>query len=135
MHPTIMRNIRILIILLGVLIPYLARLPGGFAWLVQYTAGGWGAFLLIQAFNAVAWGLLLGVSFIYRHEISLAVPAVLGFGFLAWAHYTLDLAADAQAALAFVFIPVYACLPIMIGALLGLVLDRYLPKKNESKPL
>jgi hypothetical protein len=89
-----MRNARILIILLGVLLPYLARLPGGLAWLAQYAAGGWGGFLLVQAFNVIAWGLLLGVSFIYRHLISLAVPAALGFGFLAWAHYTLDLAAE-----------------------------------------
>lgn len=78
------------------------------------------------AFNAVAWGALLGISFLYRRAISLLVPCAFGFGALAWAHATLDLRADAQSALALIFIPIYALLPIAVGGALGYVLDRRL---------
>ncbi|WP_394559292.1 hypothetical protein [Aquipseudomonas alcaligenes] len=46
-----------------------------------------------------------------------------GFLFLAWAHYQLDLAADAQAALGIVFFPIYALLPVLLGGVLGYLLE------------
>jgi hypothetical protein len=59
-------------------------------------------------------------------------PSLFGFGFLAWAHYSLDLAADAQAAIALVFIPIYALLPIGIGGAIGYVVDRRLRSRNAA---
>ncbi|OAM53034.1 hypothetical protein A7981_06325 [Methylovorus sp. MM2] len=128
-----MQKARIFIVLLGISLPYIARLPKGMVWLAQYTDGGLDSFLFIEAFNAIAWGILLGVSFFYRHSISLAIPTILGFGFLAWVHYTLDLAADAQSALAFIFIPIYACIPILIGGIFGYGLDKYLSSFRKIK--
>ncbi len=126
------RNARLAIVLIGILLPYAARLPGGIAWLQQYTDAGLNGFLFLSAFNAIAWGALLAISFLYRHALSMAVPAVLGFGFLAWAHCTLDLNSDAQAAVGLVFIPIYALLPIVVGGVAGYLLDRRLQRRAGS---
>ncbi|PPT95601.1 hypothetical protein [Xanthomonas arboricola] len=121
-----MRSARFVIVLVGVLLPYAARLPRGAQWLAQYTDTAIGGWLFFGAFNAIAWGALLGISFLYRRPISLLVPCAFGFGALAWAHATLDLRADAQSALALIFIPIYALLPIAVGGALGYLLDRRL---------
>ncbi|MFO3706717.1 hypothetical protein ACI6Q5_17475 [Xanthomonas codiaei] len=119
-------NARVLLVLIGLVLPYAARLPGGMDWLGQYTDTGVGGWLLLGGFNAIAWGALLGISFLYRRPIALLVPCLIGFGALAWAHASLDLRADAQSALALIFIPIYALLPIAIGGVLGYLLDRRL---------
>ncbi|KEZ98708.1 membrane protein [Xanthomonas vasicola pv. vasculorum NCPPB 895] len=115
---------RFLLVLTGVVLPYAARLPFGLEWLQQYTDTGAGGWLLLVAFNAIAWGALLGISFLYRRPIALLVPCLIGFGALAWAHATLDLHADAQSALALIFIPIYALLPNAVGGALGYLLDQ-----------
>ena len=119
-----MRKARIIVVLVGLLLPYAARLPRGAEWLYQYTDTGLGGWLLFGALNAIAWGAILAVSFLYRRPVSLLVPSLLGFGFLAWAHYSLDLAADAQAAIALIFIPICALAPILAGAAIGYFLER-----------
>ena len=119
-----MRGARVLVACVGITLPYIARLPSGIDWLKQYTDSGAGGWLLLGAFNAVAWVAILSASFAYQRTVSLLAPAILGFGFLAWAHSTLDLRADAQAAIALVFIPIYALLPIAMGAAIGYAVDR-----------
>lgn len=119
-----MRKARLIVMLVGILLPYAARLPHGIGWLAQYTDTGIGAWLFLGAFNAIAWGAIIAVSLLYKRPSSLWAPALLGFGFLAFAHYSLDLAADAQAAVALVFIPIYALVPIAIGAIVGYFMDR-----------
>jgi uncharacterized membrane protein len=119
-----MRMARIIVFLVGLLLPYAARLPRGSEWLDQYTDIGLWGWLFFGAFNASAWGSVLAVSLLYRRPASLLAPSLLGFGFLAWAHYSLDLAADAQAAIALIFIPVFALVPIFVGAAIGYFLDR-----------
>ncbi|MBV6855174.1 hypothetical protein KWH45_17335 [Xanthomonas campestris pv. mirabilis] len=121
---------RFLLVIAGVVLPYAARLPFGLGWLRQYTDVGLGGWLLLGGFNAIAWGALLGISFLYRRPIALLVPCLLGFGVLAWAHATLDLRADAQSALSLIFIPIYALLPITLGGVLGYVLDRKLRRSG-----
>lgn len=119
-----MLKARVAMVLLGILLPYLARLPGGADWLAQYTNTGLAGALFLSALNAVAWGSLLAISFLYRLPRSLVVAALPGFAFLAWAHYSLDLSADAQSALGIVMFPIYALLPILAGGALGYLLDR-----------
>ncbi|MEB2185436.1 hypothetical protein VDS18_05890 [Xanthomonas campestris pv. campestris] len=121
-----MRTARLLVVLVGVLLPYAARLPAGMSWLRQYSETSLGGWLFFGAFNAIAWGALLAISFAYRRPVALLLPCIFGFGPLAWAHNTLDLRADAQSAVALVFIPIYALLPIAIGGVLGYLLDRRL---------
>lgn len=121
---------RLMVILLGMALPYLARLPGDLDWLGQYTDTSVGGWIFLGAFNAIAWGSILGISLLYRCPQSLLLPSVLGFGYLAWAHYSLDLAADAQAALGIIFIPIYALLPILVGGAAGYALDRRLRQRH-----
>ncbi|UXA51375.1 hypothetical protein M0D46_07730 [Xanthomonas prunicola] len=127
-----MRNSRFILVLVGVLLPYAARLPRGVEWLAQYTGTAIGGWLFFAALNAIAWGALLGISFLYRRPVSLGIPCALGFGALAWAHNTLDLRSDAQAAIALVFIPIHALVPIAIGGLLGYVVDRRLRHRSVA---
>jgi len=121
-----MRNARFILVLVGVLLPYAARLPHGIEWLQQYTDESLGGWLFFAAFNAIAWGAILAISFMYRRPASLVAPCLLGFGFLTWAHTALDLRADAQAAIALIFIPIYALVPIAVGGAIGYIVDRRL---------
>lgn len=119
-----MLRARLLVAIAGILLPYLARLPRGLDFLRQYTDAGLEANLSLGAFNAVAWGALIAVSFLFRRPATLLIPCLPGFGFLAWGHFNLDLAADAQAGVALVFLPLYALAPIAVGAVLGYAWDR-----------
>jgi hypothetical protein len=130
----IMKTARILIALIGIALPYLARVPRGAHWLDQYIDGGLGSILFFQAFNVIAWGSLILVSFAYRRAISLLVPAIPTFGFEAWAHYSLDLTADAQASIALVMIPVFAVPLVAISGLLGYLFDRILRRPETAAP-
>ncbi|MEN0106513.1 MAG: hypothetical protein AAGC84_08820 [Pseudomonas sp.] len=120
-----MHNARLAVLIIGVLLPYLARLLKGIDGLLQYTSAGLGGLMLLCGFNAVAWGSVLAISFFYHRPLSLLAPALAGFAYIAWAHYQLDLAADAQSSIGIIFIPIYALLPIVVGGVVGYGLDRY----------
>ena len=115
-----------MVVIVGVLLPYLVRIPRGAEWVSQYTNAGIFGFIFFGAFNAVAWGSIIVVSFLYHRVSSLLIPVTLAFGFLGYEHYTLDLRADAQSAIALVFIPFYALIFVAVGGLLGFVYDRVL---------
>ena len=119
-----MGKARWIVLLVGVLLPYVVRLPRGLGWLQQYTHVEFAGWVLLNVANAVAWGAILIASLLYQRPASLLAPSLLGFGFLAYAHYGADLAADAQAGLALLFIPIYALVPITIGAIIGYIADR-----------
>lgn len=53
-----MRNARFILVLIGVLLPYAARLPHGLEWLQQYTNPGLGGWLFLAVFNAIALVLI-----------------------------------------------------------------------------
>lgn len=101
-----MRTFRIAIALVGIALPYAARIPRGAAW--------------------------LEISFMFRRRATLLIPCVAGFGFLAWARFILDLASDAQAAIALIFIPLYAVVPIAAGTAIGYVLDRRMRRRDAD---
>src|SRR4051812_17640044 len=94
-----MRNARIAIAVVGIILPYLARLPYGMDWLRQYSEVSIFGYLFFAAFNAVGWGGILAFSYVYKRPIYLIFPALFGFTFLALAHSWIDLSADAQSAL------------------------------------
>ncbi len=128
-----MRNARLAVALGGILLPYTARLlPGGGGGIAPYVEQGLPAILFLEAFNAVAWGSIVACSFLYRDPVALLGPALLGFGYVGWAHYALDLSADAQAGLGVVFIPLYALPLIAVGGALGYVLDRRWRKRDAE---
>lgn len=115
---------RIVAVLAGIMLPYAARVTRGEEWLMSYIELGWGGFAFIQFFNAFAWGSILLISLLYRRPAALWPPCLLAYGYLAWAHASLNLAADAQAAVALVFIPLYAIPLAAVGGLVGYGLNR-----------
>lgn len=125
-----MRKARLIIVVVGIVLPYLARVPRGSEWLGQYVDTGFGGWLFFSALNAIAWGFILALSFKYERPVSLLAPCILGFGFLAWAHGTLDLSANPNAAIALVIIPVYALVLIAVGGIFGYIVDRMLRRKK-----
>jgi hypothetical protein len=125
-----MRKARLIIVVVGVVLPYFSRVPRGSEWLGQYTDIGFGGWLFFGALNAIAWGCIIKLSFKYERPASLLAPCILGFGFLAWAHGTLDLSANPNAAISLVIIPVYALVPIAVGGIFGYIVDRMLRRKK-----
>lgn len=123
---------RFMLVVIGIFLPYLARLPRGSEWLGQYTDAGLGGWLLISGLNAIAWGAILAISFKYERLASLIAPCLLGFGYLAWSHGTLDLSTNPNAPIALVIIPVYALVPIGVGGVIGYVMDRILRRSEAS---
>jgi hypothetical protein len=119
-----MKTARVAVVVVGVLLPYLARLPRGREWLMQYLDAGLAAQFFLGGFNAVAWGAVLATTWLYHRPATVLFPAIPGFGLLAWAHWDLDLRADAQMGIALVFLPIYALVPAGIGALLGCLVER-----------
>lgn len=120
-----MRTARRWVVLIGVMLPFVVRIPGvathGEQWLTSYL--GCAAPLLLSAFNAICWGSILLGSYLYRHAWAILFPALSGFGYLAWQHARLDLSADAQASLALIFIPIYSLPFVLVGWLFGLAVD------------
>lgn len=124
------KQIRWVIVVLGIAMPYLARLPGiathGSSWLTSYFGNGLLAFLFFGAFNAICWGTALLATMGLRNPRSAWFPVIAALGSSAWMHSTIDLAADAQAAIALVFIP-FLTLPFTAtGWIIGYYYDRHL---------
>jgi hypothetical protein len=134
-----MKKMRIAIVVIGILLPYLVRIPRGYEWAAQYFSNDsfWDnvlATLFFGAFNAIAWGSILYVSFRYKYPVSVLFPAVFGFSFLGYCHYNLDLAAGSTAAIALASIPIYAAaFFISVGALLGYLCDKLLKRHDAAK--
>ena len=118
---------RVSIVLFGISLPYLARVPGSLTrgpdWLDSYLEMGVGGFVFFGSLNAFCWGAVLAFTLSYRHATTALFPAVLGFAFPACAHATLDLSSDAQAAIALIFIPIYSLPLVAAGGLIGLAVE------------
>ena len=125
LHTPVNRT-RIIIVVIGIILPYVLRMAPGAPPIEQYTDTTIHDILMFSAFNAIAWGSIVALSFLYRRPEPLLMPCAFGFGFLTWQRAALDLASDAQASIALIFIPVYALLPIALGGALGYMLDRRL---------
>lgn len=123
-----MRRNRWTVAILGILMPYLSRLPGisehGWPWLTGYFGDTLWAPLFFGAFNAVCWAPVIVGSGLYKRPSTIWYPAVGALASSAVMHSTVDLAADAQAALALVVIP-FLTLPFSAtGWIIGYMVER-----------
>lgn len=118
---------RVAIVLIGISLPYLARIPGmvshGPDWLTSYFGSGLGAVLFFGAFNAINWIPVAVGTLAFRSLTAVIVSASIGFAWPAYAHATLDLASDAQAALGLIFIPIYSLPLVLVGWVLAFAVD------------
>jgi hypothetical protein len=123
---------KILVACIGILLPYLSRLPMGLDWFMSYIAPNIDGYLLIGIPNALSWGLIIALSRYYKKSTTIIYPALLGFSYVAWGHYTLDLSADAQAAIHILFIPIHSIPFILTGWVIGLIIEKYNYKKTTT---
>lgn len=123
-----MWEVRIIVVIVGITLPYLMRFPGmlvhGSQWLTSFFDIGLYGVLVFQCFNATCWGTILLATFIYRDSRAVWFPVVLGFALPAFANATLDLASDAQAVIALFFVPVSAVPFAIVGAILGSIFEK-----------
>ena len=126
-----LKRLHLKIALVGVLMPYVARLPRGIEWVQQYTNVGLMGNLFLGALNAIPWGCMIAASSVFRDKRLVVFPCAFGFAALAWGHYSLDLKSDSTAAIALVIIPVYATMAVGIGTGLGLAID-WLKARREA---
>ena len=122
-------HLRLLLLLISLLLPYAVRLPGGWDWTAQYLTLPPGAAMFLLGMNALVWAPLLALTWLYRDLRWLWLPALVGLGFLAWGHASLDLASDAQIGLAVAVLPVIALIPMLIAAVIAWWLDRQRTRK------
>lgn len=134
-----MDNARVWIVILGILLPYAARIPlalvRGEAWLAQLWSAPVPAHLFLGLFNAITWGGVLLAARTHRHESAAAFPALFGFSFAAFAYGSLDLTSSSTAAVAVVFIPLWSLPFVLVGAFAGRWWDRRLTREEEQAAL
>lgn len=125
------KSLQLKIAMVGILLPYVVRLPKGFEWLQQYTDNGFLGNMLLGVLNAIPWSLMAWASGAFRNRELALVPCVFGFGVLTWGHYTLDLTANANAPIGLVIIPLYAAVAVAVGTGVGLAVDRIVMRRND----
>jgi hypothetical protein len=130
-----MKIARLLIIVIGILLPYLMRIPGmigrGTGWFTSYLGDSFGAIIFFGVFNAFCWGSIFISTFTYRHVRSVWFPVCFGFALPAVAHTFLDLSSSSMSAIALVFIPLYSLPLVFIGWLIGFWYDRKLSREID----
>jgi len=95
----------------------------GWEWVTAYFPGIVG-FLFISVLNlipGIAWYLIGKKS--GKAPLIFWFSVASGVAFLLWAHGSLNLSSSSTAAIAFIFIPVYAVGAIIIGAIAGLIFN------------
>jgi len=132
-----MQRLRVLLIVVGVVLPYLARIPGalvhGADWFLAYVEPDLGGHLFLQAFNALAWGTVVTVSFLTSRRSVIWPTAGAAFGLVAFGHATLDLAGSSTAAVAVVFIPIYAVPFATAAAVLAALIGTLIRWRYEGR--
>jgi ACR3 family arsenite efflux pump ArsB len=123
-----MQRARLIVIVVGILLPYLARIPGAFikgkSWFTSYFDGGIGGTAFICVLQALCWGSILLASLKYQHPSTIWFPAVFGFVGVAIAHACLNLSSSSTAAIGLVAIPLLSVPLVLIGWLVGLWFER-----------
>lgn len=86
------------LVLVGIGLPYLARLPGvyyrGSQWLMLYVGTEPLSYVLIGVSKAINWGSILLITWRFRSVPAIIIAAAIGLAVPAFGHATLDLSAD-----------------------------------------
>lgn len=124
------RTIRISIVVIGLLLPYLVRVPFGLQWLMQYVETGALGFCFISGLNLPTLGLLIGFSYLYQYRSSLILPCLVAFALQAIGHAEIDLSSDAQASLAWIILPIITLIPTLASLLICWLVD-FLVRRHQ----
>ncbi len=112
-------------LIVGLLIPFIARLPSvpvrGLEWLTDYFPGAVGL-LFFSAFNLIPSGAWYAIGKgSKKTPVAFWFSVAGGLAFLLWAHGSVNLSSSSTAAIALLFIPIYAVGAIVAGWVLGLM--------------
>lgn len=122
--------LRIGVLLVGVALPFLARVPlalltRGWQWLTDYTALPLEGILFLSLMNLVDWAPVVATCWILRAPTAIVTTAIVGYALPAVLHALIDLRSDAQAAIALMFLPFGALPGVLVGCVLGRMVDRF----------
>ncbi|MEZ0223523.1 MAG: hypothetical protein ACAH83_03135 [Alphaproteobacteria bacterium] len=132
-----MKKFRYSLVIFGLLLPYLARIPGipfkGIDWLTSMAGKGLGSMLFFAAFNTICWGPIYALAGTFKKPRYALFPAAFGFAFPLYAYVTIDLASSSTAAIALIFIPIYSVPLTLIGWMAGKYYEGKALKGIENK--
>ncbi len=118
------------------LLPYLARLPRGLEWAMQYLPDKehlLGGLIFIHSFYSIPAALLVVSIYVSKKY---AIPFVLTFLALTittvYINHGYDLSSDAQAAIGLVFMPIFVSFIGAIAFALGLVTQYMIIRKTKK---
>lgn len=123
-----MQQARTWIILLGILTPYLARLPGtithGYSWLDSMLGESLLSALIPGLVSVVAWGAAVIGTYVYKYPATAWFPGIMMLASSAWLHASIDFSADSQTWLTVIMVP-FLTLPFTAtGWIIGWVAER-----------
>ncbi len=129
----------------AVVLPYFARLPRGINWALQYIPigmfGNLATELLFSIFAVIFFGFVSAISAIpmihcLLRRKSMPLTFLISFttttALLVYFHHDYDLAADAQAAVGLVFIPICTAVIVAATSLLSGVVELYARKRLKA---
>ena len=123
-----MKTARVLIVVIGILLPFLSRIPGalikGKSWFTCYFDGGLGGTAFISALQALCWGSILLATLSYKQTNAVWFPGAFGFAFVGLSHAFLNLSSSSTAAIGLVAIPLLSLPVVLVGWLIGLWYQR-----------
>jgi len=113
------RHLFLVSVAIGLLVPFIARLPSvplrGWDWFTDYLPGI-GGILFFSAFNLIPSVALFGLGKAGKRAPLAYWFAVAGLvAFLLWAHGTVNLRSSSTAAIALLFVPIYAIGAVAAG--------------------
>lgn len=110
--------VRLLIVIGGICLPFIAGIVNGSGNLLNFNPG---AVLFLSALNSICWGSILLATLGYRHANSAIFPIVIGFTWPALYYLTLD---SKSSPFGIIFLPIENLAPVFIGWLVGRYADR-----------
>jgi hypothetical protein len=133
-------SLLIVVLVLAFLMPYLSRIPGtvvhGSDWFWSYLPDVSG-FLFFSVFNLISIIPLLAAGLFFafgRFKVSFALTALTHLIATFYFHHDYDLAADAQAAIGLIFIPIFVGVITLAVAIISTVVEWAVYKYRFAHP-
>lgn len=124
----------VFIILSGIILPFIARIPGVFLQGIDYLSQYISSAILITVFNVIPFIIFAVINqFVYSRD----KEAVIGAGvalFISdlFMHASVDLQSTSTAGIAIIFIPFWLCVAMVIGYVLGYFVGLLRRSKNAK---
>lgn len=117
------RHLFLFSVTIGLFVPFVARLPSvptrGWEWFTDYIPGI-GGILFFSAFNLIPAVVLFAIGKASkRAPLAYWFALAAALAFLLWAHGTVNLRSSSTAAIALLFIPIYAVGAVAVGWAVG----------------